>query len=903
MTNLKLQETPVPWNQIAETAARYFTPEEKSAFAAFLTRQRGAATGDVAAAYIALAQSAGLFDLEARWRYEFLLANAGQPAAQMHLERLTELERQRLKFSELGGWLAAYWKAIPPDQKERDALLGQAADAYRSAGDRTSELQMLALLAQNSGIEGERMDRYLALTNAQGLVALANPGGSDEKLGNAAVAAAIARDNARSALDTVAARGKSLPPVWTKVYTALTGLYYANASQPVQAAFSDALGMGTIGERIGKPADRTQQLAGDVWFYYGSRYGEYLAAIRQNGAEDYLPATLEATPGRSDAYFELAEYYLDAGNRTRALDEYRNALQLEPDHGAAHARVARLLWRDGKKDDAIAEWRTALESFGRLQDRGRAPQEFWRDVQETLTDIGQSGTLPTLRADADKLLRTYVRRNGSYQVDALLEGAIAAAGNPQTGVAWVVDLAGSAGDPSNVLGYLLGATWIPDEQRGVVHQRLVELGRTSLAQSFGDARTEAQSRLENRQLAWVQYLLDRKDLAQARAVFSQIGAEARGRHAYEYISLEARIAARAGTLGALVDGWTRDPGNAPTAEILRQTATGLAGEGDSASSWRILEFVYRRELDQQRLDAANFLGLSEILLQRKDLAGALALLRRMTLVSAEPFDSLAPGAALLQRTGHSAEAVEFLTARVKAVPWDWDARRLLGSARQSKDDLTGVASARDAAYEVRAQAALDLRTLGGAPMDAGSAELNLLGGSGPIPETAAAAPLFYRARVTAAASADAAGRIRLLSDAISLDPSAPATRLSLFQAAVAARRYALAVSVYQYAPPPDPAADVQRSLGEAYERLGLPAEAERNYNMADNSETRIAQRAAIRAALKSVREQIRLQALNAARRPAVSNKLEQDHPVRPRLLKLPNVAQAATLQLAGRVGQ
>ena len=61
------------------------------------------------------------------------------------------------------------------------------------------------------------------------------------------------------------------------------------------------LGSPVIGDRVGKPADRDRRLPGEPWFYYGSRYGEYLALARQPNAADYLPAMLEATPGNAEA--------------------------------------------------------------------------------------------------------------------------------------------------------------------------------------------------------------------------------------------------------------------------------------------------------------------------------------------------------------------------------------------------------------------------------------------------------------------------------------------------------------------------------------------------------------------------------------------------------------------------
>ena len=45
-------------------------------------------------------------------------------------------------------------------------------------------------------------------------------------------------------------------------------------------AFLAALGDDTIGVRLSKPVDRDQQLAGNTWFYYGSRYGEYLGTTK-----------------------------------------------------------------------------------------------------------------------------------------------------------------------------------------------------------------------------------------------------------------------------------------------------------------------------------------------------------------------------------------------------------------------------------------------------------------------------------------------------------------------------------------------------------------------------------------------------------------------------------------------
>ncbi|MGH9666752.1 MAG: tetratricopeptide repeat protein, partial [Bryobacteraceae bacterium] len=397
---------------------------------------------------------------------------------------------------------------------------------------------MLALKNRHVSLNGEELARYLALLcrrQPRDLVAIA-------ATQNNAVETAVVEGNLPLALDAVAARGIALPPVWTKAYTALAGLYYASASPRVRSAFTGALGTGTIGERIGKPVDRTQQLAGDGWFYYGSRYGEYLAALGLPGSDDYLPSGEEATPGRSGAYFDLAEYYRGAHDPKRALSEYEYALQLDPDRADAHARMAAIEWDHGRRHDALAAWTKAVAAFERLEDRRSLSPQFWTDVRQMLEDVGARGALPPLRADADKLLRTYLRRNGAYRVDPLFEGALAAAGSAQAGVAWIVDLSGAAADPVDLLGHIVDASWLPEAERGAVYQKLVAAAGARLTQIYGDARTDAQSGLARWQLAWLRYLVNREEIPQAQALMARIPVETRRSMAGEFVPLQIRVA-------------------------------------------------------------------------------------------------------------------------------------------------------------------------------------------------------------------------------------------------------------------------------------------------------------------------------------------------------------------------
>src|SRR5207302_3268854 len=126
-------------------------------------------------------------------------------------------------------------------------------------------LRVLALKAELSGIAGPELDRYAELLtrSPQRLATAASSDPSDE-IRNAIANYVLKSGNTSRAFDVIAARGRGLPPVWTRAYTALTGLYFVANTAPVNTAFREVLGTATIGDRLGKPVDRNQQLAGDV---------------------------------------------------------------------------------------------------------------------------------------------------------------------------------------------------------------------------------------------------------------------------------------------------------------------------------------------------------------------------------------------------------------------------------------------------------------------------------------------------------------------------------------------------------------------------------------------------------------------------------------------------------------
>ncbi|HEV2495485.1 MAG TPA: hypothetical protein VG204_20705 [Terriglobia bacterium] len=933
-----------PLQAMGAAVKTYFTPEEKIAFAGFLEKKReGESEEHLTQTLLPVVETAGLADLEARWRDELMMAHPGSPEAQVQEARLEQLQKQRMRFNELGAQLESYWNVYPP-VVGKDSILERAALSYQAAGNTEAELRALSQAFNHQGLSDVALHRYLDLllaSDPQRLGIIAGDGAVGP-VKDAAANTAVSGGDAKLALAVIAARGHGLPPVWTRAYTGLVGLYYADPAAEIGAAYQAALGTGTIGDRVGKSVDRDQQLAGNIWFYYGSRYGEYLAVTRQGNPEDFLPAILEGTPASPDAYTTLAEHYRDAGEFDRALADYAHTLELAPQHGEILDHMASILWQQGKHEDAIQRWRAAFQAFLREEDNRRVPPSFWEDVRTTLEHVGERNLLPQVREDADKVLRTYVHRNGTYRVDSLLAGAMAAQSDPAAGAAWIIDLAGAAPNPLSFLSGIADARWIPTPQREPILRRILQLAEDEAAQAHGAAQGVALEALRNWQMRRVSYLLDAHRTQEAQTAFLAIPEELRKQHLQGVTTLEIRISAQSGTLDATLARYDAEPDNAPPLGVLQSAAADLEREHDQSSARRVLEFVYTREIDAHNLTPANFLGLAEIRLQSGDSERGVALLRRMALVAGEPFENLNAAAELLLKYGHAAEATEFLSARVKAVPWDDQARVELAKTEiaahhgSTSTSLSSVAASSLASYSTRAAAAEALALARAQGASLGSGELDLLAKGRAQDATAAEQPGYFYARIQAAERVgDPATRVRLLLGAVAIQPLDESTRVPLFRAAVAAGQDQLAYSAIQpllnegyagsyqypsrfrnaegtepaeeevYANPSESVEFLPRiklsaeekpalaaQVAEVLEKLHWLSEAARYWTIAVALAPAGPSHDEFQSRLRKVKAQIRLEQRDVARRPVVTEHLEQKVTVRPRLATTPGIADA-----------
>ncbi|HET6177372.1 MAG TPA: hypothetical protein VFE61_10595 [Candidatus Sulfotelmatobacter sp.] len=914
----------------------YFTPEERLAFAHFAESKHNAMSpDDVDTFAIPLAESAALADQEAHWRFERMMQRAGQINFDPESRSFIALERRRGRFAELGSQVEQFAQAMAATR--RSAPLLDAADAYRSASDDGNELRVLSTVFYRNELDGARLQRFFQLLLARQpdeLVRIASiwPNSS----GEAAANYVVAHGSAKLSRAVVQARGKAREPVWNKAYNALVGLYFAEPTSEVNNAFIAALGDEPIAARLAKPVDRSQSLAGNIWFYYGSRYGEYRGATKLGDPEDFLPAILEESPASFSGYLTLADYYAGAGDTAHAIADYNHTLELSPNRPDVYDGLAVAYYKQDDRTAALAQWKQAFAALTTQLNSSHLPESFWADFGRTCDQLATRRLFPELKPDADAILRTYLRRNGNYRSNALLHSAFAAAGDPAAATTWILDLSSAAHDPTTILSDIVEASWIPLAQRAPIYQRILESKQTAATKLNTFEREYAQPNLNDWQVRWVQYLIRMKQFDAAASAIAALPKETQDALAATLVPLDLRIVAQLGTLDSKLAAYRTQPDSAPTPEILRNAARMLFEAGDKQSARKILELVFASEIAEHKLVATNFLGLAEIRLASGDTAGTLDLLHRLVVAVGNPFENLDPAAALLEKTGHNAEALEFLDQLVKSAPWNPSYRLRLAKAKlaanqdadTAQTQLATIAAAPSTTYDLRLKAA---EALAGRPhSDLGSGELNLLASpAAAITPATADKFYFYDVRMKAAQiAADSATRTQLLSHCIIDFPRRDEARIPLFQAAAGqSNEYALGVlepmfqSDFLNATPPEAGneeeqiissrdedadedttdesnppvsaawkldrarqAEIAQLIGDTMIRLNRLSDAVHYYDRARELEDSPAIRKIVLRKLSDARAALRIQNRNAARQPLLHEPLEQDRVVRPRLL-------------------
>jgi tetratricopeptide (TPR) repeat protein len=841
---------------LGDTVARYFTPEEKQAFSARLTQKRQSITPPQRQLLINVADSAQLYDLAVSLRME------DGPG----IGYFVQLQQRRMRFTELGRQLENLAARSPVDA--RPNLLTTVLSEYRTIGDDAAELQLFSNHPELQATIPQRYYELLAKHRPDELLNIVAGSGPVASSLTATQMFIVSGDRVR-AMQAIELQKRN--SVWTNAYTGLTGLYFGVNSPDVAAAFQKALGSPLIQDRVGKPVDRSSQLAGNTWFYYGQRYGEYLRDAGQlQAADDYLWSELESLPGDPEAYIQVARYYRQAAEPQRAITEFRHALELDSKRTAVHSEIALVLWDAGQRNEALAEWKTALDQF--------ANRPIASTGTQILSDIRSRQQGSALHADIDKALRAAARTLQVWELPGLLRAAFEGSTDDQ----WLMDIVQASRAPVQLMTSLVSVvgppSWLSSRQRKLIFDDTMNLLSASYEGRFQYQQVREQ---------YLQYLLDQDDAAGARKVLDSFTSSEKTTAVVRIA--EVRLAALENKLTDLLAAYAQNPSEAPADAVLQESAVILERRGSTNASRQVLELLYSRQIETSGGPVA-YLGLAEIRVKQGRLDQAADLLRTLNQIDPTPFEHLLAAARLFSDNGHPTEAQEFLKMRIQAAPWDNEARLesakveiALNQKNPARDDLQKIVGSTEAAYDLRTAAAREEGKNGmAAAGSTASRELDLLSNRIPLTAANADAPFFFAARMFAAEqNSDPNVRVQLLLGAIAERPDAPGVRRKLFEAAFAARQFRLALAVDRIFNPDSP--QLAADLAEAHQQVGEFAEAVRLSKTASSLEKDNSRRQVLEDRAKQAQAAYDRFLENQRRRPVMRADLDQPNPVRRRL--------------------
>jgi tetratricopeptide (TPR) repeat protein len=846
--------------ELGRTVAVYFTPEERQAFLAQLTPRRQSANPQQRQMLIDIADAARLYDFEV----SLLLEGDGD-------RRFESLQQRRMRFTELARQLEDL--SARSRVEIRVSLLMSAVRAYQAAGDSVAELQ---LFSNHFELQTNNRSRYYELLAAQRPDELLNQAArsAGDPAGLLVTQTFIAAGDRARAMQSIQRQGRSA--VWTNAYTGLTGLYFGVNSPEVASAFQKILGPQLIQDRLGKPVDRASQLAGNIWFYYGQRYGEYLHDAGQpRPADDYLWSELESRAGDPEAYLQVARYYQQAAEPERAITEFRHALELDGKRAGVHSEIAIVSWDSGRRNEALAEWKTALQLYADKPDS--------TTLVRIVRDIRSRRQEDALHADLDKAMRAAARALQVWEMPQLLEAAF----EGSTDDTWLLDIVQASRAPGQLMMSLvnIGASrsWMSPRQQKAVLETATNLLSTSVLERFQYQQVRQQ---------YLTYLLDQGDAAGARKVLDSFGASEKRSEIAQVAEL--RLAALENKLTAVLASYVQTPAESPSDSTLQQTAAIFTQLGLTDAGRQVLEVLYSRQIENS-VNPPAYLGLAEIRVKQGRLDQAADLLKTLNQMSDVPFERLLASARVFSESGHYAEAQDFLKVRVQAVPWDAEARLELAKTEialnrkdLARNDLQKVIGSTDAVYDIRTQAARE-GAKGGVSSagPTGSRELDLLSNRTPLTADNADAPFFFAARTAAAEqNSDPNVRVRLLLGAVAERPADSTVRQSLFSAALASRQYRMVLALeFREDLEGVEARDAETAAGmaEAHQQLGEFGEAMRFFRLAASLEKDGARRQGFDDRAKQAQASNDKRVEDERRRPVMRPDVDQPNVVRRRV--------------------
>src|SRR4029077_16042692 len=96
-------------------------------------------------------------------------------------------------------------------------------------------------------------------------------------------------------------------------------------------------------------------------------------------ARRFSAGGIEAQPPSSAGYETLADFYLSNGDTRSAIADYNHTLELSPGLAGVHDRLALASFKDGNKEQAMAQWKLVFSTLLAQVNTMRVPESFWAD--------------------------------------------------------------------------------------------------------------------------------------------------------------------------------------------------------------------------------------------------------------------------------------------------------------------------------------------------------------------------------------------------------------------------------------------------------------------------------------------------------------------------------------------
>jgi hypothetical protein len=239
----------------------------------------------------------------------------------------------------------AFQKVLEIAETENNLPL--IAENAKLLGNREKELNALRQIFQDKNVASANVSRYLQIVSREELETLSKQNSPNQLLLINFLLGRGERELAHSAIEN-----SEFQKAWKLARHAETSLALKEFGEDNECYFCDALKFGTIGELTAEQPDKNQHLTGSDWFRIAYKYGEWLDAKKDVGADKFLPAMTEFLPKKAFEQRAVGEYYLAKNEVEKAESHILIARELDENDIYSLAKWCRILWMKGEKEQA-----------------------------------------------------------------------------------------------------------------------------------------------------------------------------------------------------------------------------------------------------------------------------------------------------------------------------------------------------------------------------------------------------------------------------------------------------------------------------------------------------------------------------------------------------------------------